>query len=195
MGRLSVLATLVLATVDCDPDPPATSAGVRSADVGSGAGAGVGSVVANGAAAALQSSGGAGPAGASPEPMAAGTWTGRFEAKRAPIPLDPGVKVKAWSADDGKTASGAGEIEVVVAATGIVSGKISGALGDGTLTGGLVGDSIRATLSPAPSDERGLAMSGTLVLTPKGQGYAGELRASSYDARTVRVAAVELARK
>lgn len=120
---------------------------------------------------------------------------GRFDAKKAPVPLDPGVKVKAWTKDDGKEASGPGEIEIVVDAAGMVTGKVTGAFGEGTLAGAVVGSSIRATLSPVQSDERGIGMSGTLVLDEKGPGYAGELRASSYDARLVRVATIELARK
>ena len=126
---------------------------------------------------------------------AAGTWLGRFDAKKAPVLLDRGVKVKAWTTDDGKEASGPSEIEIAVDATGTVSGKVTGALGEGTLTGAVVGESIRATLSPAGADERAITMSGTLVLEPKGQGYSGELRAASHDARLVRVATIELARK
>lgn len=124
-----------------------------------------------------------------PESKLAGRWSGTYESKKARVSLDPGVKDKALEADDGKAASGKGEIEVVVAADGTVSGRVSGPLGPGTLSGLAETDGITATLAPEDPGADG-AMAGTLALEPSQSDWKGTLRASSGSGEIAREAEV-----
>lgn len=131
---------------------------------------------------------------AQPAIVHAGAWQGSFEAKRAPVTLDPGVKDRAWSGDDGKVAAGPGKISLVVAADGALSGELEGALGAAALTGWVEGDRLTASFGPT-SEQADPAMAGTLVLEAKDGVFSGVLRASSGDAVLVRSASVELKRR
>ena len=68
-------------------------------------------------------------ASAAPADPLAGTWEGRFEAKKGSVTLPPKVKDKALAADDGKSAVGEGKVELTVLRGGEIRGKASGALG------------------------------------------------------------------
>lgn len=124
----------------------------------------------------------------------AGAWSGSFEAKKAPVTLDPGVKDRAWSADDGKAASGPGTLSLQIGREGAVTGELAGALGAGTITGWVDGDRMTATFAPKSADSEP-SMAGTLVLDAKDGAWTGSLRASSGDAVLVRAATVELKRQ
>lgn len=123
----------------------------------------------------------------------AGRWSGDYDAKKARISLDKGVKDKAWADDDGKAASGKGEIEIVVAEDGTVTGRVSGPLGPGRLAGQAEDDRITASLSPEESTSDA-AMDGTLVLEPSGADWKGTLRASSGHGEIAREAEVRVSR-
>jgi len=137
------------------------------------------------------SSGGASPA---PAGEIAGTWEGHYDAKKGEVTLPPKVKDKAIAADDGKTASGRGAIELVILPDGDVRGKTSGALGAGTISGKVDGAMIRALVRP---DEplAATAMTGIFIAQRKGETLAGEMRVAGPDGTMIRESAVELTRK
>lgn len=134
-------------------------------------------------------------ASAVPRAALAGTWRADFEAKKGAVTLDPGVGVPAWKNDDGSKAVGRGSLELTVAADGTVSGKLSGALGVAAIRGAAEDEQLTATFTPADDsvvDEQ--AMAGTLIVQRKGEALVGSLRASSGDAKLVRMASLELSR-
>ncbi len=57
-----------------------------------------------------------------------------------------------WKRDDGKLASGPGEIEIVIGPNGIVSGEVRGPWGKLDLNGVAEGDGVYATLRPRPDN-------------------------------------------
>jgi hypothetical protein len=135
-------------------------------------------------------------AAASADPLAAvaGTWRGSYEAKIGSLTLEPKASPKRWG-KTGETGSlGAGQVELTIALTGEVSGKVLGALGPGTLGGKAEDGAVRASLFPdAPSAPN--AMTGVFVGLHKGDVIKAELRAAGPDATVVREATVELRRE
>lgn len=123
----------------------------------------------------------------------AGKWIASFEAKKAKVAQDPGVADPAWAKDDGSQVSGAGTIEITVAEDGTVSGKLSGSLGDGIITGMAEEKGVTGTFTPASTEAS--AMHGTFVLELASDKLTGTLRASSGDARVVRSAALSFSRE
>jgi hypothetical protein len=119
----------------------------------------------------------------------AGRWSGTYESKKARVSLDKGVKDKALEADDGKAASGKGELELTIAADGTVTGRVTGPLGPGLLSGMAEADGITATLAPEDPGADG-AMTGTLALEPAQSDWKGTLRASSGSGEIAREADV-----
>lgn len=133
----------------------------------------------------------------SPAPAAspfAGTWEGRYDAKKGAVTLPPKVKDKALAADDGKAASGPGSVEITIGEGGEVRGKAKGALGASTITGKVEDGMLRASL--APEDPRAAdAMFGVLVGTIKDDAIHGEIHVAGPDATVVRESTIELKRK
>ncbi|NUP09946.1 MAG: hypothetical protein HOW73_28190 [Polyangiaceae bacterium] len=138
------------------------------------------------------SASGAAETKAAPIPFA-GSWKGTFDAKKAPVSLDPGVVERSWKADDGKAASGPGTIQLVVAPDGIVTGDLSGSLGEAKLTGFVEERRLTATFTPS-SQDADPAMHGTINLEAGADDWSGELRASSGDATLVRSSTLTLKR-
>ncbi len=128
-----------------------------------------------------------------PTSSASGVWRGAFEAKKATVTLDPGVKERAWSADEGRAHAGKGEIDLQVLADGVVKGKLRGALGNATVAGTADGDALTMTFAPADGDSSE-SISGVITLRLKDGKLSGELKASSGDATIVRAATLELVR-
>ena len=122
-----------------------------------------------------------------------GAWRGAFESKKAAVTLDPGVKEKTWSADDGKAHAGKAEIDLHVGVDGVVKGKLRGALGNATVAGMAEGETLTMTFVPA-DDDGSESISGVIVLQLKGAKLTGDLKASSGDATIVRAATLELTR-
>jgi hypothetical protein len=122
-----------------------------------------------------------------------GTWTGRYDAKKASVALPAKLKDKGLASDDGKTAVGQGAIELSILADGDIRGKTSGALGAGAITGRLDGATIRAVVRPddpqAPN-----AMTGIFVGERKGDIFACDLHVAGPDATMIRESTVELKR-
>lgn len=127
-----------------------------------------------------------------------GSWSGELDSKKTKVSLDPGVTEKAWTADDGRAASGPGKMSLAIADDGSITGRVEGSLGPGLLTGSVDSneDVVTATLTPEEPDSES-AMSGTLVLTPQsgGKELTGTLRASSGSGEIVREAKVDLKRR
>jgi hypothetical protein len=130
---------------------------------------------------------------AAPSNPLSGPWRGAFESKKASVTLDPGVKEKTWSSDDGKAHAGKGEIDLHVGADGVVKGKLRGALGNATVAGTAEGETLTMTFTPTDTDSDEW-MSGVIVLQLKDAKLSGDLKAASGDASIVRAATLELTR-
>lgn len=126
---------------------------------------------------------------AAQKPWFEGDWQGRFEAALFRIEL-PSGGVKEWKTDDGKQASGAGELSLTVSADGTVSGSAKGALGELTVSGRFEGDRAALTLVPATPG----GFQGVVLATRDGDTLKGTLNASSGDSLQVRRAEVTLSR-
>ncbi|MFO0547923.1 MAG: hypothetical protein U0271_06025 [Polyangiaceae bacterium] len=189
--RLALLSCLVLAA--CNDQSPATAT----------------SSEAKASASASQGTASAARASARPAPLSAsahvtapsaplgltGAWSGKYDAVKSTIALPDGVTEPAWKADDGKANTGKGDIDLTIAEDGVISGKLSGSLGDASISGMVDGAVLVATFQPAAGSNNGMA--GTLVLSQhEGKPELdGEIKASSGDAKTVRTAKVHLTRK
>ena len=131
----------------------------------------------------------AAPAPAAQKPWFEGAWHGTFSAELFRIEL-PAGGVKEWKTDDGKQASGAGELSFEVSADGTVSGTGKGALGELSVSGRIDGD--RAALSLSPVAVGGFQ--GVVLAARSADGLKGTLSASSGDSLQVRRADVTLSR-
>jgi hypothetical protein len=129
------------------------------------------------------------------KPWYEGSWRGRYEARHFKIEMTkPQGAVKEWASDNGKQASGSGEINLKIDGAGQVSGTGQGPLGAMVATGEVDGDMLRVKLQPVdPGAEN--ALGGFLLASRKGDAFAGKLQASSGDSLLVRDAPVELAKE
>lgn len=142
--------------------------------------------------AATASASSSAPASGPASPLA-GAWRGTFDAKKATVTLDMGVKEPTWSADDGKAHAGKGEVELQVAADGTIKGSLRGSLGNATVAGTAEGDTLTMTFAPKESGDSE-AISGVIALKLENAKLSGDLNASSGDATIVRTAKLELTR-
>ncbi len=124
----------------------------------------------------------------------AGAWTGRYDAKKGVVTLPPKVKDKGFAADDGKTLAGPGTIDLNVLPSGEIRGRMSGALGAGSITGRVDGAMVRAVVRPDDPLANN-AMTGIFVGEHKGDAIACELHVAGPDGTTIRESTVELTRK
>lgn len=129
------------------------------------------------------------PAAPVDKPWFEGAWQGTFDAALYRIEMPTGG-VKEWKSDDGKQASGKGQLAVEVSADGTASGVAKGALGELTVSGRFEGD--RAALSLAPVTPGGFQ--GVILAARSGEDLKGPLSASSGDSLQVRRADVTLSR-
>lgn len=144
--------------------------------------------------AAMAPSASAAPPGAGAQASLAGTWEGRYDAKKGSVVLPDRVKDKTWNKDDGKAATGPGTVTLTVSATGEISGTGKGALGPVSLSGKVDGSMIRASVMPVDPTANG-AMTGVLVGDSKDGAIVGELRVAGPDASVVRESPIRLERK
>jgi hypothetical protein len=121
-----------------------------------------------------------------------GAWSGKYRSEKAKPTLDPTVKVKAWSSDDGAHGSGEGELRLEVAPDGSVKGTVEGPLGPADVVGTVEGERVHALLRPR-SDEVD-AFSGSLEATLEEGVLVARLRAADGAAAAVRSATARLAR-
>jgi hypothetical protein len=144
-------------------------------------------------AAAPTVSGSPAPSGVTTDEIA-GSWEGRYDAKKGKVALPPKVKDKALAADDGKAAVGPGLIELTISPGGDVRGKTSGALGAGGISGRVDGAMVRTVVQP--DDPRATdAMTGIFIGERRGEIIAGELHVAGPDGTMIRESSVELRRK
>ena len=126
-------------------------------------------------------------------------WSGSYQAKVGPVAPPENAKEKTWTDDPGTAAVGPGAIKLSIAgARGDTQGELSGPLGDLKVSGVFDGTELRANLMPKdPKADSG--MTGFMLLTGSGgpppANLKGTLRVSNRDARIVREASVELAKK
>jgi hypothetical protein len=126
-------------------------------------------------------------------------WSGSYVAKVGPVVPPEAAKEKAWTNDPGTASVGQGAIALSVSgAHGHTKGDLTGPLGDLTISGVFDGTELRANLMPKNPKADG-AMTGFMVLgasgVPPPSALKGTLRVSNGDARIVREASVELAKK
>jgi hypothetical protein len=117
--------------------------------------------------------------------------------------VDSPTKEKTWTDDTGTESVGKGSIELTVDAPTAdpkgpprkVVGEAKGPLGPLSITGTFDGKEVRANMAPTQTNAPG-AMTGFMTLTADGPAsLKGTLRVASGNARIVREATVELARK
>jgi hypothetical protein len=181
----TVTACLATVAAGCSKE-----GGDKAAPAPSASTAPVASVAALASAAAAASAAKAGGEGSS--------WTGSYTAKVGAVAPPENAKEKTWADDPGSAAVGKGTVALNVAGQrGETRGELGGPLGDMQVAGVFDGKELRANLVPK-DPKADTAMTGFMVLTGEGTPAAtlkGTLRVSSRDARVVREATVELAKK
>ena len=154
---------------------------------------------ASASAAASSASSAAPVASASKSATEATAWSGSYTAKVGPVAPPENAKEKTWTDDPGTAAVGPGTIKLSISgARGDTQGELAGPLGDLKLSGVFDGKELRANLMPK-DPKADMAMTGFMLLTGSGEtppaNLKGTLRVSNRDARIVREASVELAKK
>ena len=124
----------------------------------------------------------------------AATWSGSYAAKVGAVEPPTNAKEKTWTMDPGSAAVGKGTVDLSVGERGETRGETKGPLGEMTITGLFDGKELRANLLPKDPRADG-AMTGFMVLSSEGDSLKGTMRVSNRDARIVREAMVELAKK
>jgi hypothetical protein len=122
------------------------------------------------------------------------TWSGSYAAKVGAVEPPENAKEKTWTQDPGSAAVGKGTVDLSVGERGETRGETKGPLGEMTITGLYDGKELRANLLPKDPRADG-AMTGFMVLSSEGDSLKGTIRVSNRDARIVREATVELAKK
>lgn len=159
----------------------------------------VASASATPAASAGSASASAAPAGSAvAKATSESSWAGSYTAKVGPVAPPENAKEKMWADDPGSAAVGKGTALLNVSgARGDTRGELTGPLGDLQVSGVFDGKELRANLTPK-DPKADTAMTGYMTLTGEGTPPAtlkGTLRVSGRDARIVREASVELAKK
>jgi hypothetical protein len=154
---------------------------------------------ASAAAASASSASAASPASSAKAPTGEGAWSGSYVAKVGPVAPPENAKEKTWTNDPGTDAIGKGAIALSITGKhGDTQGEMTGPLGDLKISGVFDGTELRANLLPKDPKADG-AMTGFMVLAasggPPASALKGTLRVSNRDARIVREASVELAKK
>jgi hypothetical protein len=126
-------------------------------------------------------------------------WSGSYLAKVGPVAPPENAKEKAWTDDPGTAAVGRGAIALSISGSrGDTQGEMTGPLGDLQVAGVFDGTELRANLLPK-DPKADAAMTGFMLLAASGgappANLKGTLRVSNRDARIVREASVELAKK
>jgi hypothetical protein len=122
------------------------------------------------------------------------SFSGSYTAKVGSVEPPKNANEKTWVGDPGSVAVGKGAIDLVIGERGDTRGDAKGPLGEMTVSGTYDGKEMRANLLPKePRSDS--AMTGFMVLTAEGDALKGTLRASNRDAKIVREATVELAKK
>jgi hypothetical protein len=172
----------------------ATSCSKEGADKTNPAGSVSAAPVASASAAPASSTAKAAPAAGE-----GSSWSGSYLAKVGPVAPPENAKEKAWTEDPGTAQVGRGSIALSIAGTrGDTLGELTGPLGDLKVAGVFDGKELRANLVPKDPKADG-AMTGFMLLaasegaTPAS--LKGTLRVSNNNARIVREASVEVAKK
>jgi hypothetical protein len=151
-------------------------------------------------ASAAASGASAAPVASAIKPASEATvWAGSYTAKVGPVAPPENAKEKTWTDDPGTAAVGPGTIKLSVGgARGDTQGELAGPLGDLKVSGIFDGTELRANLTPK-DPKADTAMTGFMLLTGSGGpppgSLKGTLRVSNRDAKIVREASVELAKK
>jgi hypothetical protein len=120
-------------------------------------------------------------------PEASKRYRGSFKAKKRKIAPQSTAEDDAWKRDDGKAASGPGEIDLTVTGTD-VTGTVTGPWGKLSVNGQLSSEGLAATVTPSrdPASTPGHSFEGVLTGKPAGDGLDIEMRVSSGDALLAR---------
>jgi hypothetical protein len=134
-------------------------------------------------------------AASAPQAKSTTSFSGTYAAKAVAVDLGKGDKVVKWPQNPEAGAAGSGTIDlVVVDSRGQVRGEAKGPLGNLLVYGDFDGHDLRSNLVPKDPNADD-AMTGVMTLVADGTAMRGTLRVSNRDARIVREASVELARK
>ncbi|RLB57728.1 MAG: hypothetical protein DRI90_17670 [Deltaproteobacteria bacterium] len=121
----------------------------------------------------------------------AGPWTGSYDTAQGKVDVPAGVSYPTWTKDDGTLNNGKGTVALTIAADGVVSGRVTGALGALTVAGVLESGWLRAGLTPADPEGTN-PMTGVLLGEVKGDQITAQLRVANHDGSLVRKAKVAL---
>jgi hypothetical protein len=124
----------------------------------------------------------------------AGKWHATFDVAKGKVRLPSGVATRTWERDDGKTAHGEVQVRLVIAKSGQLQGRASGALGALGISGQVFGDKLRAKLTASQGATDPLGMRGILLGEAHGENIIVRLRVASHDASLVRAGRGQLER-
>jgi len=122
------------------------------------------------------------------------SWAGSYTAKVGAVDPPKNANEKTWTQDPGSAATGKGTVDLSIRERGDAQGETKGPLGDMTISGTYDGKELRANLVPK-DPKADTAMTGFMLLASEGDALKGSIRVSNRDARIVREATVELAKK
>lgn len=130
------------------------------------------------------------------KPWFEGEWHATLDVQRHQIEQTKQEgKIKAWAEDDAK-ATGKGDMKLTIDGTGNVTGSVTGPLGELAAAGMLDENTLRVRFQPKqaelPPPE---IFNGVLLAEKSGEGFAGDLQASSGDSLVVRKASVVLTKQ
>ena len=123
----------------------------------------------------------------------AGSWKAQFQTQRGEVSVSESVPYRPWVKDHGTAAAGKGELTVIIAPDGEVTGQGAGALGALSIRGRFEDGELRAGVMPA-DPELPEGMTGVLTAALLDGKLDGELRVSNPDGTLVRVASIALER-
>jgi hypothetical protein len=126
--------------------------------------------------------------------VAHAAWSGSYVAKVGAVEPPKNANEKTWTGDPASTAVGKGAIDLTVDDRGETHGDAKGPLGEMTVSGVYDGKELRANVTPK-DPKSDAAMTGFMVLSSEGDALKGTMRVSNHDAKLVREATVELAKK
>jgi hypothetical protein len=129
-------------------------------------------------------------------PWYVGDWNGTYQASIFKIEMTEAQgAVKEWAKDDPSSLTGSGSLTLAISEDRQVSGKADGPLGSLVASGEVDGETLRVSLRPAAPVATDKVSSATFIATHKGEGFEGQLRASTGNSLKVRVATLSLSKQ
>ncbi len=196
IARFAMVLAACAGVVSCDKPAPEKSAGAIAANASSQPLGGQSSAPSSSEKTASPSPTPSASAAAeiAVDSVLVGTWEGKYDAKKGEVGMPPRVEDKARAKDDGKIATGAGTVTIIIGKDLELAGTSEGALGTAKLRGKVDGDDVRAAFDPVDvQDKHG--MFGIVSGKRKDDQIEAVIRVASGDALVVRESNIVLRRK